>query len=145
MKLRMDSYLALTVETGENLARKNEVGALEKTKLVRSKISHQRADAIARGLGSSQRPKPALASCRTVDAPLGESARQNYEETRAAGLQLGTNRSATKFLRLDIRRKQRRILRHSTTGSCLAEMQEVLKDRKYLGVKKMSGKCNREM
>jgi len=37
---------------------------------------HQRADAIARGLGSSQRPKPALASCGTVDAPLVDSARQ---------------------------------------------------------------------
>ena len=31
MKLRMDSYLALTVETGESRARKNEVGALGAT------------------------------------------------------------------------------------------------------------------
>jgi hypothetical protein len=68
MKLRMDSYLALTVETGESRARKNEVGALGATDSINELMpSHA-------PLGSFKRPNAGLVSCTAVVTTLVESA-----------------------------------------------------------------------
>ena len=68
MKLRMDSYLALTVEPGENRARKNELGALSATDSINELMpSHA-------PLGSFKRPNAGLVSCTAVVTTLVESA-----------------------------------------------------------------------
>ena len=68
MKLRKDSYLALTVETGESRARKNEVGALGATDSINELMpSHA-------PLGSFKRPNAGLVSCTAVVTTFVESA-----------------------------------------------------------------------
>ena len=85
---------------------------------------HQRADAIARGLGSSQRPKPALASCRTVDAPLGESARQKLRGNKTCWTSTWNKQERHELPSPRHRKKTAPdSSRRSTTGTIIAEMQ----------------------
>ena len=73
----MDSYLALTVETGESRARKNEVGALGATDSINELMpSHA-------PLGSLKRPNAGFVSCRAVVAPLVESAWQKLRGNKS--------------------------------------------------------------
>ena len=93
MKLRMDSYLALTVETGENRARKNEVGALGATDSINELVpSHA-------PLGSLKRPKPGFVSCTAVVTPLVESAGQKSGRNKIGWIWNGRKESATNLLR----------------------------------------------
>ena len=70
MKLRMDSYISLTVEIAERLLRNIELGALGATDSINEPVpSHA-------PLGSLKRPNPGFVSCRAVVAPLVESAWQ---------------------------------------------------------------------
>ena len=68
MKLRMDSYLALTVEIAERLLRNFELGALGATYSINELMpSHAPR-------GSFKRPNAGLVSCTAVVTPLVESA-----------------------------------------------------------------------
>ena len=77
MKLRMDSYLALTVEIAERLLRNFEVGARSATESINELMpSHA-------PLGSLTRPNAGFVSCRAVVAPLVESAWQKLRGNKS--------------------------------------------------------------
>ena len=77
MKLRMDSYLALTVEIAERLLRNVEVGARSATESINELMpSHA-------PLGSLKRPNAGFVSCRAVVAPLVESAWQKLRGNKS--------------------------------------------------------------
>ena len=94
MKLRMDSYLALTVETGESRARKNEVGALGATDSINELMpSHA-------PLGSFKRPNAGLVSCTAVVTPLVESTGQLSGRNKSGWIWNGRKESDTNLRRL---------------------------------------------
>ena len=94
MKLRMDSYLALTVEIAERLLRNFEVGARSATESINELMpSHA-------PLGSFKGPNAGLVSCTAVATPLVESTGQLSGRNKSGRIWNGRKENATNLLRL---------------------------------------------